>query len=158
MAEAILRNPAGAQSALADGRKAATAAATSASSAAPAVFTGAGTAVNNGPTSGGVAAEQAYANERGQEIWGAQWNASQMQALINLWNMESGWNPHADNKSSGAYGIPQSLPGDKMASAGADWRTNYKTQINWGLEYIATRYGSPEAAWQHEMSHNPHWY
>jgi len=67
--------------------------------------------------------------------------------LVALWNKESGWNVYAHNKSSGAYGIPQSLPGTKMASAGADWQTNPDTQIRWGLGYIQGRYGSPCAAW-----------
>ena len=76
---------------------------------------------------------------------GAQWNA-----LYALWNRESGWRTTATNPSSGAYGIPQSLPASKMASAGADWRTNPATQIAWGLRYIKGRYGSPAAAWAHE--------
>lgn len=62
----------------------------------------------------------------------------------------------ADNPSSSAYGIPQALPGRKMSSAGADWRTNPATQISWGLGYIANRYGTPCAAWSHSRSHN--WY
>lgn len=76
--------------------------------------------------------------------------------LVSLWNRESGWNTFAYNKSSGAYGIPQSLPGDKMASAGSDWATNYETQINWGLGYIIGRYGSPCGAWGHSEAYN--WY
>ncbi|CAM3562456.1 lytic transglycosylase domain-containing protein [Stackebrandtia soli] len=71
----------------------------------------------------------------------------QMQCLVPLWEHESGWNPNAANPSSGAYGIPQSLPGDKMASAGADWQTNAATQIRWGLSYIKGRYGDPCGAW-----------
>ncbi len=67
--------------------------------------------------------------------------------LVALWNKESRWNVYAHNKSSGAYGIPQSLPGTKMASAGADWQTNPDTQIRWGLGYNQGRYGSPCAAW-----------
>lgn len=105
-----------------------------------------------------VSGEQAYANARGQEIWGSAWNQQQMAALVELWNMESGWNPNAYNSGSGATGIPQALPGDKMASAGADWKSNPKTQINWGLDYIKQRYGTPEAALNHELSNNPHWY
>lgn len=77
------------------------------------------------------------------------WSASEFQCLVNLWNRESRWNPYAENASSGAYGIPQSLPGSKMASAGADWRTNPATQITWGLGYIAGRYGTPCSAWAH---------
>ena len=71
--------------------------------------------------------------------------------LVRLWNRESGWNYRATNPSSGAYGIPQSLPADKMASAGADWKTNPFTQIRWGLGYIRQRYGSISAAWAHEQ-------
>jgi uncharacterized protein YabE (DUF348 family) len=71
----------------------------------------------------------------------------QFRCLVALWNRESGWNTHASNPYSGAYGIPQALPGSKMASAGADWRTNPRTQIKWGLGYIKGRYGSPCGAW-----------
>lgn len=80
------------------------------------------------------------------------WGAEQMSCLDSLWTRESGWNPYAQNPSSGAYGIPQSLPGSKMASAGADWQTNPTTQITWGLGYIQGRYGSPCSAWAHSES------
>ncbi|MBD3689991.1 G5 domain-containing protein [Nanchangia anserum] len=76
--------------------------------------------------------------------------ADQFTCLQTLWNHESGWTLTATNPSSGAYGIPQALPGSKMASAGADWRTNPATQIRWGLGYIAQRYSTPcgaLAAW-----------
>ena len=76
--------------------------------------------------------------------------------LDSLWTRESGWQVHDTNGSSGAYGIPQSLPAGKMASAGDDWRDNPATQIRWGLGYIADRYGSPCAAWSHSQSYN--WY
>ncbi|HEX2823226.1 MAG TPA: lytic transglycosylase domain-containing protein [Streptosporangiaceae bacterium] len=69
--------------------------------------------------------------------------------LLDLWNRESGWVYDAEN-ASGAYGIPQSLPGDKMASAGADWQTDPATQIRWGLGYIKTVYGNPCSAWAFE--------
>lgn len=75
--------------------------------------------------------------------------ADQFQCLVLLWNRESGWRTNAHNPSSGAYGIPQSWPGSKMATWGADWRTNYRTQIGWGLSYISVRYGDPCAAWAH---------
>lgn len=78
-------------------------------------------------------------------------SASQFGCLDSLWQKESGWNPYAQNPSSSAYGIPQSLPGSKMASAGADWRTNPATQIRWGLGYIKARYGSPCGAWSHSQ-------
>jgi len=80
------------------------------------------------------------------------WGMDQWSCLDSLWQRESNWNPHAANPSSGAYGIPQSLPGSKMASAGADWATNPATQITWGLGYIQGRYGSPCGAWSHSQS------
>jgi len=73
----------------------------------------------------------------------------QYSCILWLWNRESGWRTNAYNASSGAYGIPQSLPGSKMAAVGADWRTNYQTQVRWGLIYIQGRYGSPCDAWAH---------
>ena len=78
--------------------------------------------------------------------------ASEFTCLDSLWVRESGWNWSADNPSSSAYGIPQALPGSKMASAGADWETNPETQIRWGLGYITDRYGTPCAAWGHSQS------
>ena len=83
-------------------------------------------------------------------------SGAEFDCLVALWDRESGWNVYASNPSSGAYGIPQSLPGDKMASAGADWQTNADTQIRWGLGYIQDRYGSPCAAWGHSESNG--WY
>ena len=79
-------------------------------------------------------------------------SADQFGCLDSLFAKESGWNAHAMNPSSGAYGIPQALPGSKMASAGADWQTNPVTQVKWGLGYIASRYGTPCAAWGHSQS------
>jgi hypothetical protein len=84
------------------------------------------------------------------------WGDGQFRCLDSLWTRESGWNRSARNSSSGAYGIPQALPGSKMASAGADWRTNPVTQIRWGLQYIEASYGSPCGAWSHSQSHG--WY
>jgi hypothetical protein len=69
-----------------------------------------------------------------------------------LWERESGWNKYAMNPYSGAYGIPQALPGSKMASAGPNWRSNASTQIRWGLRYIRSRYGSPRRAWNHSQA------
>ncbi|RUQ97562.1 lytic transglycosylase domain-containing protein [Labedella endophytica] len=80
------------------------------------------------------------------------WGEDQYSCLVALWNKESGWRVNAHNTSSGAYGIPQSLPGSKMASAGADWATNPATQIEWGLGYISGRYGTPCGAWGHSQS------
>lgn len=84
------------------------------------------------------------------------WTGSQWQCLDNLWTRESHWNYKADNPSSSAYGIPQALPGSKMSSAGSDWQTNPVTQIKWGLNYIADRYGTPCGAWAH--SEDVGWY
>jgi len=81
--------------------------------------------------------------------------SSQWGCLDNLWNRESGWVYNAEN-ASGAYGIPQALPGSKMASAGADWLTNPTTQIKWGLGYIKSIYGTPCGAWDHEEADG--WY
>jgi len=86
----------------------------------------------------------------------ARGQSSQFGCLDKLWTRESDWLTTADNPTSSAYGIPQALPGSKMASAGADWRTSAQTQITWGLSYIASRYGSPCAAWSQSQSHN--WY
>ncbi len=84
------------------------------------------------------------------------WGADQFSCLDSLWTKESGWKQDADNPTSSAYGIPQSLPGSKMATHGGDWRTNPATQISWGLEYIASSYGTPCAAWDHSQANN--WY
>ena len=86
----------------------------------------------------------------------AGWGLGEFSCLESLWDRESGWNETAYNSGSGAYGIPQSLPGDKMASHGGDWQTNPATQIAWGLDYIAGRYGSPCGAWSHSESNG--WY
>ncbi len=84
------------------------------------------------------------------------WDMTEFSCLVALWTRESNWNVYAHNPSSGAYGIPQSLPGEKMASAGADWATNPATQISWGLSYIASRYGTPCGAWAHSEENG--WY
>ena len=77
------------------------------------------------------------------------WDEQQWRCLDLLWTRESGWQVHDTNATSGAYGIPQSLPADKMAKFGSDWRDNPLTQIRWGLWYIDERYGTPCAAWDH---------
>jgi hypothetical protein len=84
------------------------------------------------------------------------WSSSQFSCLQPLWAQESGWNVYASNPSSGAYGIPQALPGSRMASAGPDWQSDAATQIRWGLQYIQGTYGSPCAAWSHEEADG--WY
>ncbi|WP_350349677.1 lytic transglycosylase domain-containing protein [Agromyces sp. G08B096] len=84
------------------------------------------------------------------------WPSSEFDCLYALWAKESGWRVNAYNASSGAYGIPQALPGSKMATAGADWETNAATQIEWGLGYVSGRYGTPCGAWAH--SQDVGWY
>ena len=84
------------------------------------------------------------------------WGDGQFACLNSLWAKESGWNYRATNSSSGAYGIPQALPGSKMGAYGSDWRTNPATQIKWGLNYIDGRYGSPCSAWSTAQSRG--WY
>lgn len=86
------------------------------------------------------------------------WGPSQWPALKALWMGESGWRSNAYNKSSGATGIPQALPGSKMASEGSDWRTNAATQIRWGEKYIKSRYGNPVNAYSQWLRRSPHWY
>jgi hypothetical protein len=116
-------------------------------------FAGISGVPSGGPIGAGAAAAQAFAKSI---LWAYGWGAGQFPPLQALWNQESGWRWNALNPSSGAYGIPQSLPASKMASAGADWRTNPATQIRWGLGYIKGRYGSPAGAWAHERAYN--WY
>jgi hypothetical protein len=99
------------------------------------------------------AGAQAYAASK---LGSFGWSADQMQCLQRLWTKESEWRTTATNASSGAYGIVQSLPAEKMATAGADYRTNYRTQINWGLDYIKERYDSPCGALNWHLAHN--WY
>lgn len=101
-----------------------------------------------------VAALQGYAHNLVIYTYG--WSEDDFNALVNLWNIESGWNVNCYNSYSGAFGIPQALPGDKMASEGSDYRTNGQTQIRWGLKYIQGRYGSPSGAWAHFLDKN--WY
>jgi hypothetical protein len=84
------------------------------------------------------------------------WDTTQYDCLVALFERESHWNIYSSNKTSGAYGIPQALPGSKMASAGPDWETNPATQITWGLGYIAGRYGDPCGAWASSQSRG--WY
>ena len=84
------------------------------------------------------------------------WDSDQYSCLVTLWERESNWRVNAVNKGSGAYGIPQALPGTKMASEGADWLTNPQTQINWGLNYIKSRFGAPCGALAHSNKYG--WY
>ena len=100
-----------------------------------------------------IAEIQQYAHDK---VIAMGWTEQDFQNLVLLWNRESGWRWNADNPTSDAYGIPQALPGSKMASAGSDWATNPKTQVDWGLKYIQQRYGSPTAAINFWDAHN--WY
>ena len=111
-----------------------------------------------GPAGGNAAANQAIGKMLAATYgWatGAEWDD-----LVKLWNQESGWNNKAENPGSGAYGIPQALPASKMPlsarppSQGGS--SNATAQISWGLSYIKERYGSPSAAWAHEVANN--WY
>ncbi|MGA1838691.1 hypothetical protein VD659_17365 [Herbiconiux sp. 11R-BC] len=86
------------------------------------------------------------------------WGGGQFGCLVSLWTGESGWQANAYNASSGAYGIPQSLPASKMATMGADYVTNAATQINWGLAYISDVYGTPCEALSQWTARSPHWY
>ncbi|MGO4384779.1 transglycosylase [Specibacter sp. RAF43] len=106
-----------------------------------------------GGTVNDPAGAQAYAAGR---LGAHGWSQGQFQCLLQLWTRESSWLTNATNPVSGAYGIAQALPPGKYADAGGDWLTNYRTQIDWGLGYIANRYGSPCGAWDHEQSMN--WY
>jgi hypothetical protein len=99
------------------------------------------------------AAAQAYA---ASQLAGYGWAGDQMQCLNTLWTKESEWKTTATNASSGAYGVVQSLPAEKMASAGGDYLTNFRTQINWGLNYVKERYGSPCGALNFHLANN--WY
>ncbi|EZP28063.1 lytic transglycosylase domain-containing protein [Microbacterium oleivorans] len=112
-------------------------------------------APSSGGSSGGTSPSAAKATARAM-LGDYGWGDDQYSCLVSLWNKESGWNYRASNPSSGAYGIPQALPGSKMGSVGSDWRTNPATQIAWGFGYIDGRYGSPCGAWSH--SQNNGWY
>ncbi|WP_314102784.1 transglycosylase SLT domain-containing protein, partial [uncultured Frigoribacterium sp.] len=105
-------------------------------------------AAANTPAAAKAAAQQLASSKYG-------WGSDQYGCLVNLWQKESGWNYKAYNPS-GATGIPQSLPGSKMATAGSDWATNATTQVAWGLDYIKRAYGTPCSAWGHSQSVN--WY
>ncbi|WP_459792545.1 aggregation-promoting factor C-terminal-like domain-containing protein, partial [Arthrobacter sp. AD-310] len=99
------------------------------------------------------AGAQSYASGR---LGAYGWGQDQYLCLAQLWTKESNWLTTATNPYSGAYGIPQALPPGKYSSAGSDWLTNYRTQIEWGLGYIRDRYRTPCAAWEHSVARN--WY
>jgi hypothetical protein len=106
-------------------------------------------ATTNTPDGARAAAQTIMASTYG-------WGSGEFSCLNSLWNKESGWNYKAYNANGGATGIPQALPGSKMAAAGSDWATNAATQVKWGLGYISATYGSPCAAWGHSQAMN--WY
>lgn len=85
-----------------------------------------------------------------------EWGADEFTCVDKIWTQESNWQWNAENPTSGAYGIPQSLPASKLATAGDDWKTNPATQIKWGLKYIKDRYGTPCSAWGFKAGHG--WY
>lgn len=140
----------GAQTLVASNRIAAVraAAARAAAAAAQARADAARQAAANTPAAAKATAQSLMASQYG-------WGSDQFACLANLWNKESGWNYQAYNPS-GATGIPQALPGSKMASVASDWSTNATTQIIWGLGYIKGSYGTPCAAWAHSEANN--WY
>ena len=108
---------------------------------------------------GGAVASPAEAKAIAAGLMGSYgWSGGQYDCLVQLWIGESGWRVNAYNESSGAYGIPQSLPASKMASVGADYVTNAQTQIIWGMNYIAGRYGTPCSALSTWQARSPHWY
>jgi cell wall-associated NlpC family hydrolase len=126
------------------------------------ISTGTATTVGGAPseaTNGAALVGMAAADPNqtlARAIVDATWDDGQWVYLDELWERESGWNYQATNPTSGAYGIPQSLPADKMASVNADWATDPTTQILWGINYIQSRYGTPAAAWAHEVAFG--WY
>ena len=97
---------------------------------------------------------QAYAHELVRQYG---WTENDYNALVLLWYRESGWNPNAVNKKSGACGLGQAYPCSK-ATKGTDYRTNWKTQVRWGLNYIKNRYGTPSEAYRKWLNRKPHWY
>lgn len=109
-----------------------------------------------GNPKGGSAQENAAIGKKMAAAAPYNWTGAQWTALNNIVMAESGWDASAQNPTSGAYGIPQALPGSKMASAGANWKTDAGTQIKWMLQYIRQRYGTPEAAWNFHLAHG--WY
>jgi hypothetical protein len=123
----------------------------------------AGSTTTKAPARVGTLAPYRFATKAYNQWWARKlmarhgWTTgAQFRALVKLWDRESHWNHKSHNRGSGAHGIPQALPGSKMRSAGADWRTNPVTQIKWGLNYIDSRYGSPAKAWAHFLRHG--WY
>jgi len=113
-----------------------------------------GTLVIPKTTAAQKGSNRALGKQMAADMYG--WTGDQWACLDNLWQRESGWRHTAGNKRTGAYGIPQAYPGEKMAKFGADWRTNPATQIEWGLSYVKGRYGTPCKAWNFFLAKN--WY
>lgn len=165
LVDATKSKSAGVQAATAEVDRVAAEAAAQAAAAAEAAAAAAAkeaSATSSGSSSGGsrpsAPSDPSGAQAIARDLMAAQygWGEDQFGCLVALWAKESGWNVNAYNASSGATGIPQALPGSKMASAGADWQTNPATQITWGLGYIAGRYGTPCGAW--DTSQAKGWY
>jgi hypothetical protein len=164
---AILSSPTGAQGIIAQAKSevAASVAPASATSGGsvnpagdvlPAPASGPAPAILQTQTTGpsAVQAEQAYAFGQLASKYGITDTANQ-QALVQLWNHESGWRANAMNSSSGAFGIPQAYPSTKIPGGTS---ATAQQQIDWGLQYIVSKYGTPAKAWAFEMSHSPNWY
>ena len=107
-------------------------------------------------TSSSSSTDASTSNEDPQAIAAQIVPADQLASFDEIISHESGWDVTATNPSSGAYGLPQALPGDKMASEGADWQTDATTQLEWALNYMNTTYGSPNQAWVFWQANN--WY
>lgn len=91
-----------------------------------------------------------------QKIYEYEWTENDYYAIVQIVNRESSFNPYAVNKKSKACGLFQAYPCSKMAKYGKDYRTNYKVQVAWGMDYIKNRYKTPSNAWNFWQSH--HWY
>lgn len=113
---------------------------------------------DTGAATNSAAQNQALAKKLAIQMGHADWTTGQAwDDWVSLWNQESGWNAKAENASSGAYGIPQALPPTKLPAAGQkSGGSQPGPQIQWGIQYIAQRYGSPVMAWAHERANN--WY
>lgn len=120
-----------------------------------------GSAADTAPSGGTDAAGGTVAQNKaiGQDLAASYgWTGAEWDALVQLWDHESGWRNTAKNPSSGAYGIPQALPASKMGAAANPPTSSASAQIKWGLSYIQSRYGSPSKAWAAWQSRSPHWY
>ncbi len=106
------------------------------------------------PKGGNRAANKELGRHLAATLYG--WTGEQFTCYDNIIMRESLWDQYADNPNSSAYGIPQALPGKKMASEGADWKTNPETQIRWGLKYVKERFGTPCKAWAFKRANG--WY